>query len=198
MSPGDRNIPVRAGNYTERCIGTTVHLAMEELSRRQSLPAAIGDTDRRRWRMALQRDGLAGTPLEEALRAVTDAVTLSLQAGGTGRWVLCPEHSEAHSEWALTSVDGEGRPQKLVIDRSFVDRDTGERWLVDYKNSRPAEGEALAEFTARESDTYREQLLRYRDALRCLGPQPLRCALFFTALGHLHRLEDLDLPGRTD
>ena len=195
---GDRNIPVRAGNYTDRCIGTTVHLALEELSRRRSLPAAIDDTDRRRWRMALQRNGLAGTPLQEALQAVADSVTQSLQAGGTGRWVLCPDHKEAHSEWSLTSVDGEGRLQKLVIDRSFVDRDTGERWLVDYKNSRPADGEGLAEFTARETDTYHEQLLRYRDALRCLGPQPLRCALFFTALGHLHRLQDLDLPGRTD
>lgn len=197
-SAGDRNVPVRADNYTERCVGTTVHLALEELSRRQPLPAVIEDADRRHWRLALQRDGLAGTALDQALQAVTESVTQSLQAGGAGRWVLCPEHSEAHSEWALTRVDGEGRPQKLVIDRSFVDRDTGERWLVDYKNSRPADGEGLAEFTARESETYREQLLRYRDALRCLGPQPLRCALFFTALGHLHRLQDLDLPGMAE
>ena len=41
---------------------------------------------------------------------------------------------------------------------------------------------------------YCEQLLRYRDAVRYLGNQRVRCALFFTASGRLHIVSELDLP----
>jgi len=68
------------------------------------------------------------------------------------------------------------------------------RWVIDYKTSRPAPQEPLAAFLARESDDYAEQLQRYRDALRRIGDEPLCCALYFTALGRLHVLEELSLP----
>ena len=84
----------------------------------------------------------------------------------------------------------------MIIDRSFVDRDTGERWVIGYNNSQPGPGEPLEVFTSRESSVYRPQLQAYRDALRVLGEQPLRCALYFTALGYLHPLAELDLPAR--
>lgn len=111
-----------------------------------------------------------------------------------GRWVLSSAHLKARSEWALTAVDRNGTAHDLIIDRTFIDASSGERWVVDYKNSLPLQGESLAVFVARESAVYGEQLCRYRDALQLLGSEPLRCALFFTALGHLHRLPDLDLP----
>jgi hypothetical protein len=41
---------------------------------------------------------------------------------------------------------------------------------------------------------YYEQLRSYRDAVRSLGHEPLRCAVFFAVFGHLHVLEGLDLP----
>ena len=52
----------------------------------------------------------------------------------------------------------------------------------------------MAQFAARESALYMEQLQRYRSALRALGDQPICCALFFAALGHLHHVVELDLP----
>jgi hypothetical protein len=39
-------------------------------------------------------------------------------------------------------------------------------------------------------------LLRYRGALAELHTEPLNCALYFTALGHMHHLVELDLVGR--
>jgi len=114
--------------------------------------------------------------------------------GGAGRWVLSSEHKQARSEWALTCADEKRGTRDLIIDRTFIDRESGERWLVDYKNSQPQEGETLECFVARESTLYRAQLQCYRDALRTLDGKPLRCALFCTALGHLHPVTELDFP----
>lgn len=68
------------------------------------------------------------------------------------------------------------------------------RWIIDYKSSRPSPGEPLEQFTAREAAVYVAQLQGYRDSVRALGGQAIRCALFFTALGHLYILPELDLP----
>ena len=187
------NVPDRAANLTERSVGTVVHLALEELSARAILPEQVSDSDRQRWRAQLVRLGLWGDGLAAATAEVEQSVLTTLAAGGAGRWLLGSGHRQAHSEWALTSVDPEGAIRELVIDRSFIDAATGLRWLIDYKNSRPAPGQSLEDFLAGQGAAYREQLLRYRRALRELGPEPLRCALYFTALGHLHHLPELDL-----
>lgn len=191
--PASEDVPERPDNHFERCVGTVVHLALEELSRRETLPDAASAADESRWRAALQEAGLWGDALHQALNTVLAAVATTLTPGGNGRWVLNRAHAHARSEWALTVHEGEGT-RDLVIDRSFVERDTGVRWVIDYKTSRPAPQEAFDAFLARESDDYVEQLRRYRDALRCIGDEPLCCALYFTALGRLHVLEELSLP----
>jgi ATP-dependent exoDNAse (exonuclease V) beta subunit len=181
-------------NRADRATGNVVHQALEELSRRAVLPDAASDTDRQRWRRALQREGLQGAELDAASQSVLSSVDQLLRAGGRGRWVLSSEHSQARSEWALTQIDTQGRIQDIVIDRSFIDNSTGVRWIIDYKTSSPGECESVDAFTLRESAIYCEQLRTYRDAVRNLGAEPLRCALFFTALGHLHIVPALDLP----
>lgn len=182
----------RPDSHVERAIGTVVHLALEELSRRPVLPNDTSTADRKRWRMALQREGLWGEVLDAALELVLSSVAQTLRADHIGRWVLSTEHDDAHSEWALTIVDAHGQIRDIVIDRSFIDRATGQRWVIDYKNSQPVPGESLHVFTARESITYIDQLRRYCDAVRVLGEEPLRCALYFTALGHLHTVAELE------
>jgi ATP-dependent exoDNAse (exonuclease V) beta subunit len=109
--------------------------------------------------------------------------------------VLSNQHASAFSEWALTRLDeGTGQIENLVIDRSFIDRQSGVRWLIDYKNSLPEPDQAPEEFFAQQAGVYRDQLLRYRGAVRELADEPLHCALYFTALGRLHHLPELDLP----
>ena len=170
-----------------------VHLALEELSRRTALPAAVGEGERECWRLELRRLGLHGDALATALDSVATSVHNALAENGPGRWILSSAHPEARSEWPLTRVNGDGKIEDIVIDRTFLDAATGERWLIDYKTSRPESGESREQFLARETLTYRPQMLRYRDALRAISPAPLRVALYFTAIGHLHRLHDLDL-----
>jgi len=46
---------------------------------------------------------------------------------------------------------------------------------------------------ASEAEHYREQLVRYRDAVRLMDGRPVKCALFFTALGELWPVDDLEL-----
>lgn len=190
------NIPLRPDNHRERCIGTVVHLALDELSRRSVLPDAVGRSDRQLWRLALARLGLWGEALEASLHAVLLSLDTTLKPGGAGRWILAGDHPHWRSEWALTRLDSTGRIQDLVVDRCFVDGESGIRWIVDYKTSQPDQGEPVEDFFARESAVYREQLQRYREAVSELCGEPIACALYFTVLGHLHHLGELDLPAR--
>ena len=187
--------PGTAGNHRERSIGTVVHLALEKLSLRVPLPETIAGNDKTLWRLALQAQGLFGDQLGLALAEVATSVETTL-GSREGRWVLSSEHPGAYSEWALCTVDEEGDVQDIVIDRTFVDSRSGCRWIVDYKNSSPMRGERRQDFVSRESEAYREQLRRYRNALRHVCTEPLRCALFFTTQGIFHPLSELDLPGR--
>jgi len=191
--PAD-NFPERPDNHFERVVGTVVHLALEELSLGEVLPDAVADRDRDRWRCALQVEGLAGEALDRGLALVLASMDASLREGGEGRWVLSKSHRDARSEWAMTCIDEEGEVRDIVIDRTFVDADTGVRWIIDYKTSSPLAGEAQGDFLSRQGDTYAGQLRRYRDALRRICEEPLRCALFFTRQGLLHPIPELDLP----
>ena len=134
--------------------------------------------DLQRWQLALRRLGLCGERLETALAAVQHSVNRCL-ADERGRWILSSGHQQARSELALTRISEDGRIEDLVLDRTFLDEPSATRWVIDYKNSQPEPGEALADFLARESESYREQLLRYRSALAEFHTEPLRCALYF-------------------
>ncbi len=192
-----RNIPQRPTNYRERCVGTAVHLALEELSRCAELPAAPGHDDVARWRSTLAAMGLWGAALDAAIAEVEQAVSVTLAPDGKGRWILSSEHPQAHSEWALSRVEpSTGRIEDLVIDRCFIDGQSGIRWLIDYKNSRPAPHETQVEFCQQQAEVYREQLLRYRAALSDVGDEAICCALYFTALGIFYPLKELNLEAK--
>jgi ATP-dependent exoDNAse (exonuclease V) beta subunit len=190
------SITPRPGNFLERCVGTVVHQALDELSRLSELPRETDRQQQRRWRAALARLGLWGEALELAQSEVEQALAATLQ-DAAGRWLLRTDHPQARSEWALTWMDAAtGRPADLVIDRCFVDAQSGIRWLVDYKTSRPEPAEPIEAFLVQQAKIYREQLLRYRQALREITAEPLRCALYFTALGRLYPVTELDLGAK--
>jgi ATP-dependent helicase/nuclease subunit A len=102
-----------------------------------------------------------------------------------GQWIFTSEHSEAHSELALTGIAA-GRLTGVVIDRSFVDRD-GTRWVIDFKTSRH-EGGGLETFLEQELARYRPQLETYVALARGLGPNPVRAGLYFPLLGAFREL----------
>lgn len=187
----------RAGLHPRlhRHVGTVVHGTLEALSRFETLPQRSPDATQKGWSIALRQLGLAGKSLKLALELVQDAVGTTLSSKD-GRWMLSSEHAEAHSEWSLSIADPAGGPRELVIDRCFVTRDRGERWIIDYKTDRPAPGQAKARFVTDALIAHRTQLQTYRDALAALSTEPLRCAIYLTASGELVELGELYLPGR--
>jgi ATP-dependent helicase/nuclease subunit A len=56
--------------------------------------------------------------------------------------------------------------------------------VVDFKSSEPADGESVEAFVARQLAQYATQLDSYRAALALRFAEPVRCALYFTALAH--------------
>ena len=174
-------------NREQRHLGTMVHRALEELSLRRTLPREISAADWSRWRISLRDLGLSGVLLESACARLERCLRRTLD-DPVGRWLLAGNHIRARSEWAITWRDDEGRPRDLVVDRCFIDRDSGECWLVDYKTGEPAAGQALETFLNAQLEQYREQLQCYQQATQALEDRPVRCALYFPALGTLAEL----------
>ncbi|MFT4823628.1 MAG: ATP-dependent helicase/nuclease subunit A, partial [Cryomorphaceae bacterium] len=181
------NIPELSLNTVDRYVGTVVHLALEQISRRDAVPDQVTPMDSARWRAALANHGLHGEALDLALRRVDESVACVL-ADPDGRWVLSPDNRAGASELSITIADAEGKVSDLVIDRTFVDTLSGTRWVIDYKNSKPEEGEPLGDFSLKEAAIYTDQLSRYKTALQTLYEEPVKCALYFTALGRFHEL----------
>ena len=103
-----------------------------------------------------------------------------------GRWLLSHgAHREASSERRLSGLY-EGEVIDIVIDRMIVD-DTGTRWIVDFKTG-GHEGGELQAFVESEVERYRPQLRRYAELAGRLGPEPVRCALYFPVLGVFREL----------
>lgn len=164
---------------TQRHIGTLTHAWLARLAQGERLPEAAAFLEQRAAiRAELRRLGVPERELARAAELVLTAVQQTL-ADERGRWILGPQHAEAHSEWELSGVSG-GRLRRVVIDRSFVD-ERGERWVVDYKTS-VHEGGGLEEFLEQEIERYRTQLATYRELARGLGAQPVRAALYFPLL----------------
>ena len=181
-----------AGNRLERAIGVVVHRGLELLSQRNPLPEGLDAQLSAAVEMGLRGENLAGRRLQEAQRTVEEMLVKTL-SDARGRWILT-QHSGAHSELALYSAsnlrgdeegDGDGlAPGKRIIDRTFIDPETGERWIVDYKTSRPMPEETLTDFGQRERQHYASQLSGYATLLQGFD-QPevtIRMALYFPAI----------------
>jgi ATP-dependent exoDNAse (exonuclease V) beta subunit len=185
------NRPEEPQNRVERIVGTVIHECLEHIAASPKLVQTLSPDRRAQLHLRLRELGLWGHALATAAERVERDVERTLSDEQGGRWILDPGHREARSEMPLT-VLGDGKVHDIVIDRSFVDRDSGIRWIIDYKSSLPAPGVDEAVFTAGEAERYRTQLRGYRDAMRALGTEPVRCALYFTGLALLYPLRELD------
>ena len=178
---------IAESNLRERAVGVTLHRSLELLAARSDLPQECPDWLRATLAVSLRSQGLNTTHLDDALAVVIRMIDKSL-AYERGRWMLS-SHIHAASELSLIYKDcSEEAARELIIDRTFVDRDTGQRWIIDYKTSRPREGESLDDFLAEQTDRYSGQLHRYQAALRQFtsAQLPSQCALYFPAIPHLH------------
>ena len=170
------------GHRVERVTGVITHRILELLAGTE-LPAEPDDRIRQWIRGGLQQTGLAADAMtvveEQCLYLLSN--TLSCP---TGRWIL-GAHPGAQSELALSRMES-GELKGYVIDRTFIDSETGLRWVIDYKTSAPLPNESLDTFAAKEHAHYREQLRTYAELLAELVPgeqqTAIKTALYFPSL----------------
>lgn len=129
---------------------------------------------RPRLRRSLEALGLSGADLDGSTNLVEEALVHAV-TDARGRWVLGPQ-SGARSEYRLTALT-RGAPRRVVIDRTFIERDR--RWIVDFKTS-GHEGAGLEEFLDSERERYRQQLDDYAAAL---GDASATRGLYFPLVG---------------
>ena len=181
---------VRPGNLQSRRYGTALHRGLELLALQDPLPTECPDPISRAMRFQLTELSSPNADISKELDSLIIDVNRVL-GDEMGRWVLSAHHHDAQSELSLFVAETQ---KQLVVDRTFIDAQTGIRWIIDYKTSRPAEGGSLADFFSEEAARYGDQLMRYRSAMQlydqCHHPDVLdtRVALYFSALAELYEL----------
>jgi ATP-dependent exoDNAse (exonuclease V) beta subunit len=177
------NIARRAQNSPQRHAGTLIHTSLQRLSACTGAELKDFSVDQYHgwWRARLHGAGLAAGELAQAYALVEHSVSLVL-ADPRGRWLLASEREDAHSEYALSCLEDDGRLAEYVIDRCYVD--AGVRWIVDYKSAMPEAGQDLNQFLQQEQQRYLPQLRRYREAFAKIERIPVKTALYFTSLAH--------------
>ena len=175
--------PIQSRSHrVERVTGIITHRVLELLSG-TDLPIEP-DARIRQW----IRGGLQQTSLTPDAMTAVEEHCLHLLGNTldctTGRWIL-GAHPEAQSELALSRMEF-GEIKGYVIDRTFVDSETGCRWIIDYKTSAPLLDESLEHFTAREHAHYRDQLRNYAELLaeytQAESHTAIKTALYFPSI----------------
>lgn len=167
---------------TARAIGTIVH---RELQQRAWCGTAVAASDATLdHAAALAELGVPRNERPAAGRRIADAVQRTL-SDERGRWLLLARQREASSERRLTGVV-DGQVVNVIIDRMLVDEE-GTRWVIDFKTSSHEGGEVQG-FIDSEAMRYAPQLRRYAGLAGALGPEPVRCALYFPLLGVFREL----------
>ena len=166
-----------------RAIGIVIHRELERLAKLADLPTQIDATANSRWRQGLLLEGVPRDRCDAGLTRVHAAVLQTL-SDERGRWILARRDEQDGVELALTGKVA-GRVVNVVIDRCFVE--AGTRWVIDYKSMAPVDDD-LQGFLAAQAEAHRAQLERYSSLLAHLGPEPVRAALYFTAIGQFLEL----------
>jgi ATP-dependent exoDNAse (exonuclease V) beta subunit len=100
-------------------------------------------------------------------------------------WLLKQDHPQSYSEWSLEDRPAADKIRTGTVDRVVFDGDRW--WVVDYKTSRPLDGESVANFLERESHQYRPQLHAYGEMVAnyfSVDVRAVQTVLYFTALQH--------------
>ncbi|MEA3470220.1 MAG: UvrD-helicase domain-containing protein [Thermodesulfobacteriota bacterium] len=156
--------------------GIVIHRAMSTYIRKASLPS------KKAVRIALVNEGITEKVAEkmagEILREVGSAVKEPFLAGLIGS-----SNPIVETEWPIEDMSNERRLRSGIIDLAVFDGKTW--WVVDFKTSRPKEGEKLEVFLKGEEKKYTPQIDNYRSMLKNFinddSPE-IRSGIYLTAL----------------
>lgn len=172
-----------------RFTGTLYHRWVQLIG--EHAERAFGAADIERLKPALRAEAeRAGLPDDEVPLIVDNvaAALLNTLDDERGRWLLAHRPGQAWSEYSLTTVGEDGRLERHILDRSFID--DGTRWIIDFKSGRH-EGGDLDTFIAAERKRYGDQLRRYR-GLFTHEAIPIRLALYYPLLPEGRRFIEVE------
>jgi ATP-dependent exoDNAse (exonuclease V) beta subunit len=159
-----------------RHLGTVLHRALKQIGQDgvASWPQQRRADLNNFWTTSLKQIGIIISPSE--LGSLNAAIETML-TDQKGQWIL-DSHIESHCEQELSYFDTDSQTVKTsIIDRTFIENHT--RWIIDYKYSRPNDGETEQQFAQRQTEAYRGQLKHYAELYRHIDKYPVRCALYF-------------------
>jgi ATP-dependent helicase/nuclease subunit A len=173
-----------------RYFGNALHSALQTITEtdyRQWQPQRI-DEQRLFWQLRLEQMGTPVTLAAQQSHQLTQIITQILKTD-VGRWILDHQHKDSACELSLLKETKNNEIKEYIIDRTFIDRDTNIRWIIDYKSSQPNVGQTLESFIAEQKDLYKVQLSTYK---QLFDPQQnsISCALYFPLVDHLHIMVD--------
>ena len=179
-----------SSNLSSRRYGIAVHRGIELLCHYSETPEVCPPDILSAVRFQLVNAGVPAREQQGQLLNIEKDLN-TLLSDETGRWLISSEQVDAHSELSLWHRETQ---RELIIDRTFIDRSSGIRWIIDYKTSRPADDAALTDFLSQEAVRYRDQLMSYRSAMKLYDQShhpdvvDTRVALYFSALAKLHEV----------
>ncbi|MFW2405738.1 MAG: UvrD-helicase domain-containing protein, partial [Gammaproteobacteria bacterium] len=164
-------------SQSSKHVGSVVHRWLQQIAEEgiESWSGERIEQHQPAMELALRRLGVGAEELRAALDRTVAALHNTL-TDDRGRWILSSIHPEAANEVPVTT-SADDRYANHVVDRTFV-TDDGTRWIIDYKTS-SHQGGATSAFLDSESERYRPQLRRYRDAFATVEQRPIRTALYF-------------------
>lgn len=173
----------------EVALGTLLHDALQALSTRAlpDDPARYCKERNHLWMEKLTDLGVDAQLHQELLRELHRQLCQTL-ADEAARRILSAR-KQAASELALTGIVN-GEMTNVLLDRTYVD-EQGQRWVVDYKTAVPHSPVDLEDFLRKETHRYLPQMEKYARLASTAFPEPLRLALYFTALPRLVDVSDL-------
>ena len=159
------------GSLSARALGSVVHAYLDKLAEEFAAGKSIDGSVPDGWlpgiHAMLRAHGLAPAELKPRAEQALAALRSTLD-DPQGRWLLAP-HAQAASEYAVSTLAGDGSLATYRMDRIFRAGDAplvaGEDllWIIDYKIS--AHGDDADEaFFAIESEKHRSQLETYARA----------------------------------
>jgi ATP-dependent exoDNAse (exonuclease V) beta subunit len=163
-------------------IGTLAHRYMEIIAQ-QGLavwsPARIASlkSAMQHW---LRERGHSETIALHASGQVQKLLNVTLESED-GQWLLKPR---GDAELAITTMQ-HGEVKNYIVDRTFIEANT--RWIVDYKTIDLAP-DLPASTLKSTAKNYQEQLENYATLFADEG-KPVKCAVFFMAIGKLVLLD---------
>lgn len=168
------NLP-ESSDYVRRCAGIVFHRILQHhVLQDKTLENEDLDQLKKVTTLLLKRMGLVGKLLCDTTSLVIAAVR-SMREDPFGQWLLSPLHSDRRAEWQLSTIR-KHTIENDVIDYAFVDTQN-RRWIVDYKLTQLDISQPS--LMQKQLQTYRPQLLRYKQLLRTYETRTVFAGLYF-------------------